>query len=100
MGEKSEWLEYQPDMDVLNTSFLCFMCLGLGVDRADAFPVEAGPMADPGPDLVDPGPRLTTVLTLDVLLGVGDPGLPSPLSEEVVDPELTPLELCKTRLGE
>ena len=46
--------------------------------------------------------RLTTVFTLDVL-GVGDSGfgswlesplLPlSPLSEDVVEPELTPLEL-------
>ena len=59
--------------------------------------------------------RMTTVLTLEALsLGVGlsplscpcpPPPLPDPplslWSElEVVEPELTPLELCRTRLGE
>ena len=73
------------------------------------------PASDVGPDLFNcddegelEGIRFTTVLTLDAL-GVGDSGLGSrdwsplfplsPLSEEVVEPELTPLELWRTKLG-
>ena len=95
-------------MDPLKTSLRCFICLGLGVPRL------ADPLRDVGTDLLvcdefgEAGTRLTTVFTLDPL-GVGDSGLelwdcsplfpPSPLSDEVVEPELTPLELWRTRLG-
>ena len=89
-------------MDPLKTSLRCFICLGLGVPRLE------DPLRDVGTDLLvcdefgEEGTRLTTVFTLDPL-GVGDSGLelwdcsplfpPSPLSDEVVEPELTPLEL-------
>ena len=86
-----------PAMDDLKTSFLCFMCLGLGV-ALDPLPGTWTLIEVPAL-VVPPGVLRTTVLTLDPL-GVGDPGLTSPLSLDVVDPELTPLELCKTRLGE
>ena len=92
-----------PGSELLNTSFLCFMCLGLGGI------LEADDVIEVGPDLFscefEPELEeilLTTVFTLDVL-GVGDSGFGSwlesplfplsPLSEEVVEPELTPLEL-------
>ena len=93
----------------MNTSLRCFMCLGLGgiLDADDV--IEVGPDLfswDVEPELDEI--RLTTVFTLDVL-GVGDSGfgswlesplLPlSPLSEDVVEPELTPLELWRTKLG-
>ena len=87
---------------VLNTSLRAFKCRGRGgaVDLA----------VDDVPDAAEAAVcRITTVLTLlDPALGVGlsrpPPPPPSPSSlallslEEVVDPELTPLELCRTRL--
>ena len=98
-----------PGREPLNTSFRCFICLGLGGI------LDADDVMDVGPDLFNwefdgelEDILLTTVFTLDVL-GVGDSGLGSwlesplfplsPLSEDVVEPELTPLELWRTKLG-
>ena len=93
-------VEAAAEEQVLNTSLRAFKCRGRGgaVDR---------PADEDVPDAAVC--RITTVLTLlDPALGVGlsrpppPPPPPSPSSllslEEVVDPELTPLELCKTRL--
>ena len=82
------------------------MCLGLGVPLEFEFATDplsvVGPVFVRGDDeFEDGGTRLTTVFTLDEL-GVGESGFgsrctpfvpASPLSDDVVDPELTPLEL-------
>ena len=68
-------LKRLPCKEPLNTSFRCFICLGLGAT------LDAEEVMDVGPDLFNwevdgelEEIRLTTVFTLDPL-GVGDSGL-------------------------